>query len=99
MKKWIKIVIYALVIVSIAVLTVIATMQKRHLNSLETQVTEQSTVIDSLLKRRMTIMDCQLHVTDKSKNVIYGRYNKGSIIMPQERRYILEVDSVNIKMK
>lgn len=99
MKSWIKIAVYLLTVSAIAVLIVIATMQKRHLNSLENQITEQMTIIDSLLDRRMTVMDCQLYVTDKSRNIVYGRYNKGSIYMPQERRYVLEVDSVSIKIK
>jgi hypothetical protein len=34
-----------------------------------------------------------------SRNVIYGRYNRGTITMPQERRYILEVDSSTLVVK
>jgi len=44
-------------------------------------------------------MDVDLYVTDKSVNKIYGRYNKGTITMPQERKYILEVDSVNMRIE
>lgn len=65
-----------------------------HRRSLQKQLKEQSVIIDSLLRRPKALMDVQLYVTDKSVNKIYGRYNKGFITMPQERRYILEVDSV-----
>lgn len=99
MKSWIKIAIYVLTAATIAVLIVIATMQKRHLNSLEKQVEEQSIVIDSLLKRRMSVLDVKLNVTDKSRNIIYGRYNKGYIYQPQERVYRLEMDSNCYQLK
>ena len=68
----------------------------RHLKR---QVADQTVIIDSLLKRRMTVFDVQMHVTDKSHFAIYGRYNKGTINVPNERRYVLEVDSVNLKMR
>lgn len=76
--------------------TTTATLEGSHRRSLAKQVKEQSAVIDSLLKRDQPLFDVQLYVTDKSVNKIYGRYNKGTISMPQERRYILEVDSVNV---
>ena len=56
-------------------------------------------MIDSLLNRRMTVFDVQLHVTDKSRFAIYGRYNKGTINVPNERRYELTIDSTNVSMK
>ena len=68
----------------------------RHLKR---QVADQTVIIDSLLKRRMTVFDVTLSVTDKSRFAIYGRYNKGTINVPNERRYVLEVDSVNLKMR
>ena len=99
MKTWLKIVIAALMCTGIAVMSVLYAESHKHVKTLKAQVTEQSTIIDSLLARRMTVFDVQLHVTDKSHNTIYGRYNKGTIYMPQERKYILEVDSVNVKVK
>lgn len=77
----------------------IAIGQARHLKSLKHQVSEQSAVIDSLLKRRMTVFDVSLNVTDRSKISVYGRYNKGTINVPSERTYTLEVDSVNMTVK
>lgn len=99
MKTWLKIVIAALLCIGIAVMSVLYAESHKHVKTLKEQVKEQSAVIDSLLKRRMTVFDVQLHVQDKSHNTIYGRYNKGTITMPQERKYILEVDSVNVRVK
>lgn len=63
------------------------------------QIVHSQKVIDSLLNRRMTVFDVYLAVQDKSKFTIYGRYNKGTINVPNTRTYILEVDSVNVKIK
>lgn len=98
MKKWIWIV-WAVMAVVTALSITAASLEGAHRRSLAKQVKEQSVIIDSLLKRRMTVFDVQLHVTDKSVNKIYGRYNKGTISMPQERKYILEVDSVSMRVK
>jgi hypothetical protein len=76
-----------------------AFLEHSHRKSLQHQVAEQSAVIDSLLSRNRPLLDVQLHVTDRSRNVIYGRYNRGTISMPQERRYILEVDSSTLVVK
>lgn len=98
MKTYLKIIIYAAIAVVIATLLAVSITQGRHLKSLKIQVTEQSAVIDSLLKRRMTVFDVTLNVTDKSTNKIYGRYNKGSIIMPSNKSYVLELDSVSMNV-
>ncbi len=99
MKNWIKITISALVIVTISTLSVIVVKDKRTIEIQHNHIEEQGKVIDSLLNRRTTFIDCRLMVTDKSRNIIYGRYNKGSISQPQERKYILEIDSTNIKIR
>lgn len=97
MKTWIKILIVAVLASAVCVMSVLYAESHKHVKTLKAQVTEQSAIIDSLLKRRMTLLDVELYVTDKSRNVIYGRYNKGTITMPQERKYILEVDSISVK--
>ena len=91
MWKWI---VWAVLAATAAVATTAAALEGNHRRSLEKQVKEQSAVIDSLLSRDRPLLDVKLYVTDRSRNIIYGRYNKGSIFMPQERRYILVVDSV-----
>lgn len=83
------------VITSLAI--TIATLEGAHRRSLAKQVKEQSVVIDSLLKRKPAMMDVKLYVTDRSKNNIYGRYNKGTITIPTVKTYKLEVDSVRVK--
>ena len=97
MKTWVKILILAVLASAVCVMGVLYSESNRHVRTLKAQVKEQSAVIDSLLKRRMTLMDVDLYVTDKSRNVIYGRYNKGTITMPQERKYILVVDSISVR--
>lgn len=99
MKTWIKILIATILASAVCVMSVLYSESHKHVKTLKSQVQEQSAVIDSLLKRRMTLMDVDLYVTDKSRNVIYGRYNKGTITMPQERKYILEIDSTKIDIK
>lgn len=94
LKIW-KWIVWAVLAAMAAVATTAAALEGNHRRSLEKQVKEQSAVIDSLLSRDQPLLDVKLYVTDKSRNIIYGRYNKGSISMPQERRYILEVDSVS----
>lgn len=83
------------VITSLAI--TIATLEGAHRRSLAKQVKEQSVVIDSLLKRKPAMMDVKLYVTDRSKNNIYGRYNKGTITIPTQKIYKLEIDSVKVK--
>ena len=95
MKKWSWILIAVMTVITMLSITV-ASLEGSHRRSLAKQVKEQSAVIDSLLKRDRPLFDVSLYVTDKSHNTVYGRYNKGTINMPQERRYILSVDSVNI---
>lgn len=98
MKAWVKIMIVALLSCAVAVMSTLYAESRKHVKTLKAQVAEQSTVIDSLLKRRLEYIDVELFVTDKSRNVIYGRYNKGTITMPQERKYILEVDSTSVRI-
>ncbi len=97
-KLW-KWIVWGALLAATAVASTAAALEGNHRRSLEKQVKEQSAVIDSLLGRDQPLLDVKLYVTDKSRNTIYGRYNKGYIAMPQERRYILEVDSVNMRIK
>lgn len=98
MKRIVKAVIITLLVVGAVTLAVMYVRERKLSTLLEQQIEHQGVVIDSLLNRRMQYVDVELWVTDKSKNVIYGRYNKGNITMPQERRYILVIDSVNSKI-
>lgn len=95
MKKWTWILMAVLAVITSLAIT-IASLEGSHRRSLAKQVKEQSVVIDSLLKRKPTMMDVKLYVTDKSRNNIYGRYNKGTITIPTIKTYKLEVDSVRV---
>ena len=96
MKKWTWILMAVLAVITSLAIT-IATLEGFHRRSLAKQVKEQSVVIDSLLKRKPAMMDVKLYVTDRSKNNIYGRYNKGTITIPTQKIYKLEVDSVRVE--
>ena len=98
-KTIVKWIVWAVLAATTAVATTTAILEGNHRRSLAKQVKEQSAVIDSLLSRDQPLLDVKLYVTDRSVNKIYGRYNKGYIAMPQERRYILEVDSMNMRIK
>lgn len=99
MSSKIKWIIYAALALVTAVSLTFGIAEGAHRRSLQKQLKEQSVIIDSLLRRPKALMDVQLYVTDKSVNKIYGRYNKGFITMPQERKYILEVDSIRTTLK
>ena len=96
MKKWTWILMAVMAVITSLAIT-IASLEGSHRRSLAKQVKEQSVVIDSLLKRKPAMMDVKLYVTDRSKNNIYGRYNKGTITIPTQKIYKLEIDSVKVK--
>jgi len=100
MKKYFfRLLTYAILAASIATLSALYTGIVKHNKSLKIQVKEQSVIIDSLLKRKTYNFEVKLNVTDKSRNNIYGRYNKGIIEMPNLKTYMLQIDSTNINFK
>lgn len=99
MKDKIKWIIKFVLAVGLTVSGVTSFVLCRQVRQLEDRCEEQSVVIDSLLARRMTFMDVSLHVEDRSKFAIYGKYNKGQITVPSARTYTLSVDSVNVRVK
>lgn len=106
MKKWIKIAVIGitcLLLVSMITALFLQGRDNRHLrNRIQEQsevIVHQGQIIDSLLARRMKVVDCHLSVTDKSRFNIYGRYNKGTINVPSDRTYTLSIDSSNIILK
>lgn len=106
MKTWIKTAIGVAAIVcamgAAATITVLSHKLKSKTEicaELKQRTEEQSRVIDSLLNKRDKFIDIQMHVTDKSKFAVYGKYNKGTIYVPSERTYELKIDSTSISMK
>ncbi len=98
MKSKIKWIVAAVAIGMLVVVTTIAVMQRSKISVLQEMVKEQGEVIDSLLARRMHVYDVSLMVTDRSKYSV-GRYNKGTIAMPTEKRYVLQIDSTSVRIK
>lgn len=99
MKAKIKYIIYAAAALALAVSFTLAVTTTGHNRSLKRQVQEQSRTIDSLLTIQRQSLNIQLYVTDKSTNKIYGRYNRGTIQMPSEKVYLLEIDSAQFGLK
>ena len=102
MKKWIIIIIGGCALAAsaaIATLSVSLKSKAEMCAELKQRTKEQSRVIDSLLNKRDKFIDIQMHVTDKSKFAVYGKYNKGTIYVPSERTYELKIDSTSISMK
>lgn len=104
-KSWIFTILIAVEFFAVGALAFSLSMKIQQCNNLQDRVKEQSTVIkknqstiDSLLKRDKFI-DVELNVTDKSHANIYGRYNKGTITLPNEKVYILKIDSTNVTMR
>lgn len=69
---------------------------KEYFNLIE----KQSATIDSLVNNPATSikLDVSMQLTDKSKFEISAKNNQGTISIPNERKYLLEVqlDSVSI---
>ena len=95
-KNLIRIIGYILLATALAVVSALYRGSIKTNKVKDARINEQSMLIDSLLKRKTYLFDVKLNVTDKSKNTIYGRYNKGHIFMPQEKIYKLEIDSTSI---
>ena len=96
MKRYLKIIKLVFILALIAIITglsVALRCQNKHNKSLRQQVGQQNVVIDSLLNRKSIAFEVCLYVTDKTKTAIYGKYNKGTINVPQEKHYILTIDS------
>ncbi|MBO7715561.1 MAG: hypothetical protein J6S85_18505 [Methanobrevibacter sp.] len=98
-KTIIKICIYAILVGLIAVLSVSVAKDRKHIKSLNYQVKEQSAIIDSLLNRQSVVFDVSLNVQDKTRLTVNGKGNSGTINVPQEKVYVLEIDSTNISLR
>lgn len=95
--NWIRAIIYVVLVGIIGILTVGFVLTQKQAKVQLDRIEQQDKIIDSLLARRMHIVDIHMQVTDRSKNNIYGRYNKGTITIPTQKTYTLDIDSLNIK--
>ncbi len=94
----------AFIALAIVIPVTVAAVQKRHLNDVErlikqqgSVIEQQNDVIDSLIARRPAVIDCKLYVTDRSRST--ARHIRGSVYMPNERKYVIEIDSTSIKLR
>lgn len=97
--KWLKWVILAVLLAVIAVLSVSVAKDRKHIKTLNYHVKEQSAIIDSLLNRQSVVFDVSLNVQDKTRLTVNGKGNSGTINVPQEKVYVLEIDSTNISLR
>lgn len=95
-KRYINIILYITILIISIICIVFAYTTNKHNKTLKKQIELENNIIDSLLSRKMNLIDCSLNVTDKSKSIIYGKYNKGNITMPQEKIYVLKIDSTGV---
>lgn len=91
----IEVAVCAVLFLVIGIILAISIERKNQVCILKKQVIEQSIIIDSLLQRRMNVFDINMQVTDRTKTYVYGRYNKGTISIPQQKDYKLTIDSVS----
>lgn len=97
--KGFKIAIAVLMSLAVGISAALLSESRGHVRTLKKEIEHQNVIIDSLLARRMSVMDVQLDVTDKSKVYVFGRKNSGTINVPQQRTYKLLVDSTSVKLK
>lgn len=71
-------------------------LNERHIHTLKTTITTQQQTIDSLLQLKPTL-EVHLAVTDRSTLKVNAAKNSGSVIVPSEKHYVVEIDSVSIK--
>lgn len=100
MKSKIKIIVIAIVLIALGVASTgwITGMQINRKQS--ARIEEQAKVIDSLLNLPPTIsVSARMDVTDKSKIDVNGKNNQGTINVPTERVYVLELQIDSTKME
>jgi len=74
-------------------------VQKKRIKEQSQSIEYLQNENNELRKLKTYHFEVKLNVTDKSRNNIYGRYNKGIIEMPSAKTYMLEIDSTSINLK
>lgn len=59
-------------------------------------IESQAVAIDSLSRRKAINANVSMSVTDKSKNVVRGRKNSGTIELSSDKSYKMVLDSISI---
>lgn len=97
--KYLKIILIGLAVLTITGLSVAVGYQHKNIKNLNKTVEFQRETIDSLLAlppAESVTLEVMLEVTDKSKLTVNGKGNSGTINIPQERHYVVEIDSVSM---
>lgn len=97
--KNLKIILIGLAVLTITGLSVAVGYQHKNIKNLNKTVDFQRETIDSLLAlppAESITLEVELHVTDKSKLTVNGKGNSGQIYVPQERHYVVEIDSTSL---
>lgn len=94
---YIRLIIYIVLAFGITITSILYALTLKQNKVYAKRIERQDVVIDSLIARRMHVFDVKMTVTDKSKSVVYGKYNKGTITMPTEKIYILDFDTLQVK--
>lgn len=96
----IKIILIALVLIALGVTSTGWIIGMREHQEQKARIEEQAKVIDSLLNIPPSIsVSAKLDVTDKSKIDVNGKGNSGTINVPTERVYVVELQLDSAKME
>ena len=97
--KYFKIILIGLAVLTITGLSVAVGYQHKNIKNLNKTVDFQRETIDSLLAlppAESITLEVELHVTDKSKIDVNGKGNSGTINVPTDRKYFIEIDSTSL---
>lgn len=97
--KYLKIILIGLAVLTITGLSVAVGYQHKNIKNLNNTVEFQRETIDSLLAlppAESVTLEVMLEVTDKSKLTVNGKGNSGTINVPTERHYVVEIDSTSL---
>lgn len=89
----------AFFLVLIVFLFTINEKNKQQIKHLQNANKEQKIIIDSLLARKSIVLDVKLQVQDKTRTTINGKGNSGTINVPSEKVYVLQIDSTSISVR
>lgn len=88
---------------AIAVLSIVCSIRSAEVRVLKSYsdkqisiIERQSVAIDSLVRRKAINANVSMSVTDKSKNVVRGRKNSGTIELSSDKSYKMVLDSISV---
>ncbi len=88
---------------AIAILSIVCNMKSDEVRTLRSYsdkqlsiIESQAVAIDSLVRRKAINANVSMSVTDKSKNIVRGRKNSGTIELSSDKNYKMVLDSISI---